>query len=440
MSPSNEALNAPHHAHEEEDDEDAGCLDDDDFSDTSAHLLDEDPIKAKFEQDIEAAHKLSCDLQNSEACDKKNHQAKFVNERFSEWHKTTEEGRNFLHILADYDYRILKPTMNLQWLMWRAIRKLPPHLLWSPDSNKRIPLTSALLKNNSLFGWSVVLRMKDATSQEYKTLLQKTYKDWDGSSETTCLHAAAATCIFDNGDKRKEFFSKMCDFAPQELFHVKDTKRRTPLHRAVDYECCCSSQVEVVKELLRSCSGLLDVSIQDPEDFSRNLSVYQYHHLTQKKFLESRRRRAQNIASQEPNAGAPKKTEPKQERGVDPKKDPKGIITRAEKSGPEKTSMGPPPPREKGEASLKRRGSIAATPKDTPTPLQSPSLTPITRAKTGAVSRGTRTEVVQNPTSKEKEMEDAAKAISNLLKLEILRKQVPEKAAESLRLQHEPGE
>ncbi|KAK2686551.1 hypothetical protein QWA68_014346 [Fusarium oxysporum] len=425
MNHSDEASNGFSQAHEEDDDE--VYLDEDEFPAASVTLLDEDPVKAKFERHVEEARILSNNLQNSESSDKASQQLKFVNDRFSEWHNTTEEGKNFLHFLADYDHRIHKPPVNLQWLMWRAIRKLPAHLLWSPDHNKRIPLTSALLANNSLFGWSVCLKIKDATCQEYNALLQKRYENWDESSETTCLHAAAA-CIFDNGVKRTEFFGKVCGFAPRDMFFVRDTKRRTPLHRAVDYECCCNSQVEVVKEILRSCPDLLDETIQDPDDFNRTLSVYQYHHHTRKKFLESRRRRAQDLAIQEPPAVVPKRVEHKQERGVDPKKDAKRVITRTEKSGSEKTSMGPPP-------GVKRRGSIAATPQGATTPVQSPSLRPITRVKTGTA---TRPDVVQKPGSKEKEMEDAARTISNLLKLETLRKLSLEKAADSLRLRDDP--
>ncbi|KAI1041899.1 hypothetical protein LB505_007623, partial [Fusarium chuoi] len=402
-----EATNGFSQAHEEDDDE--VYLDEDEFPAASVTLLDEDPVKAKFERHVEEARILSNNLQSSESSDKASQQLKFVNDRFSEWHNTTEEGKNFLHFLADYDHRIHKPPVNLQWLMWRAIRKLPAHLLWSPDNNKRIPLTSALLANNSLFGWS------------------KRYENRDESSETTCLHAAA-TCIFDNGVKRTEFFSKICGFVPRDMFFVRDTKRRTALHRAVEYECCCNSQVEVVKEILRSCPDLLEEPIQDPDDFNRTLSVYQYHHHTRKKFLENRRRRAQDLAVQEPTAAAPKRVEYKLERGVDPKKDAKRVVTRTEKSGSEKTSMGPPP-------GVKRRGSIAATPQGATTPVQSPSLTPITRVKTGTA---TRPDIVQKPGEKEKEMEDAARTISNLLKLETLRKLSPEKAADSLRLPDDP--
>ncbi|SCO40223.1 related to microbial serine proteinase [Fusarium fujikuroi] len=425
MNHSDEATNGFSQAHEEDDDE--VYLDEDEFPAASVTLLDEDPVKAKFERHVEEARILSNNLQSSESSDKASQQLKFVNDRFSEWHNTTEEGKNFLHFLADYDHRIHKPPVNLQWLMWRAIRKLPAHLLWSPDNNKRIPLTSALLANNSLFGWSVCLKIKDTTCQEYNALLQKRYENMDESSETTCLHAAA-TCIFDNGVKRTEFFTKVCGFVPRDMFFVRDTKRRTALHRAVEYECCCNSQVEVVKEILRSCPDLLEEPIQDPDDFNRTLSVYQYHHLTRKKFLESRRRRAQDLAVQEPAAAAPKRVEYKLERGVDPKKDAKRVVTRTEKSGSEKTSMGPPP-------GVKRRGSIAATPQGATTPVQSPSLTPITRVKTGTA---TRPDIVQKPGSKEKEMEDAARTIGNLLKLETLRKLSPERAADSLRLPDDP--
>ncbi|KAF5686700.1 hypothetical protein FDENT_5704 [Fusarium denticulatum] len=265
---------------------------------------------------------------------------------------------------------------------------------------------------------------KRATGEQLALWLKR-YENWDENSETTCLHTAA-TCIFDNEVKRIEFFTKICDVVPRDMFFVRDTKRRTALHRAVEYECCCNSQVEVVKEILRSCPDLLDEPIQDPDDFNRTFSVHQYHQHTRRIFLESRRR-AQDLAVQEPTA-APKRVENKHARGVDPKKDAKRIVTRTEKSGSEKTSVGPSP-------GVKRRGSIAATPQGASTPVQSPSLTPITRVKTGTA---TRADVVQKPGSKEKEMEDAARTISNLLKLESLWKLSPEKAADSLRLPDDP--
>lgn len=107
MNHSDEATNGFSQAHEEDDDE--VYLDEDEFPAASVTLLDEDPVKAKFERHVEEARILSNNLQSSESSDKASQQLKFVNDRFSEWHNTTEEGKNFLHFLADYDHRIHKP-------------------------------------------------------------------------------------------------------------------------------------------------------------------------------------------------------------------------------------------------------------------------------------------------------------------------------------------
>ncbi|KAJ0131502.1 WD repeat-containing protein slp1 [Fusarium oxysporum f. sp. albedinis] len=441
MNPTEEPSESLPHAHEEEDDDYDDDLDPNDFLVASEVEPDEDHVKAKFELDLEEARKLSKKLLSADLDEeeKKSQRAKFVNDRRAEWsEKTDDERRNFLHYLAEYNYRTHKPPVSLQWVMMQAVRKLPAVLVWSPDNKGRVPLTTALLKVNISFYYSVCLRMRERTYEDYKALMLKKYENWDGGDETTCLHAAAA-CVADDGKNRQDAFSNMCRFSPRQMFFVRDSKGRTPLHRAVDYEYCCKSQVGVVSELLRTCHGLLDIPIQDPEDANRTISVYQYHHHTRKKVLESRRRHAQDIASQELKSGAPKTVDPRHEKGLDPKKDAKRVSARPEKSGPERSSMGPPPPRDKGDSASKRRGSIALTPQGVTTPLQSPNLAPLTRVKTEAVQKITRPAVADNPLSKEKETQEAANMISDLLKLEALRRQSPEKAAESLRLQDEPG-
>nr|RBQ96893.1 hypothetical protein FVER53263_04444 [Fusarium verticillioides] len=432
MNPTEEASKNLIHAHEEEDD-------DFDFQVDTEIEAEEDQAKADFEQDLEEARKLSMHLLSADLKEeeKKNQRAQFVNRRRAEWtEKKDEEKRNFLHYLAEYNYRNHKPPINLQWVMVLAVRRLPAALVWSPDDKGRVPLTTALLKVNIFFYYSVCLRIRERTLEDYKALMLKKYENWDGGSETTYLHAAA-TCIADDGENRQDAFSNLCRFSPRQMFFVRDSRGRTPLHRAVEYECCCKSQVGVVSELLRACGGLLDTPIQDPEDASRTISVYQYHHYTRKKALESRHRDAQDKASQQLKPGPAKKIDPGQEKGIDPKKDSKRVSTRPEKSGAERSSMGPPPPRDKGDSVSKRRGSIALTPQGITTPLQSPSLVPLNRVKTEAVQKITRPAVADKLVNKEKETQEAANKISSLLKLETLRKQSPEKAAESLRLQGE---
>ncbi|KAF5542952.1 major intracellular serine protease [Fusarium napiforme] len=401
--------------HDSDDDDDYDI----DFAVTSA-FEPEDPIKKQFDLELKSARDLSLRHQDPKGDkeQKKHEKNEFIKEKESKWSEKTREERNFLHYLAEYNPMDYENPVSLQWLMKQAVQKLPVESVWLRDNKNHFPLTTALLKANMIFYYSFCLRMDQGTCQTYKTFLLNKYDDGNGSEETTCIHAAVAL-VFENGDKRENAFKSMCGFIPRHVFLIKDSKDRTPLHRAVEYELCCMTQVSVVSDLLRTCPDLSDVQIKDPDNQSRTLS---------------------DSASKDLKGAAPKRVDFKQEKGLDPKKDAKRVSTKTEKSSSEKTSMGPPPAREKGDAGsgLRRRDSIAITPKGMMTPSQSPLLTPVSRVKTEAVPKLTRPAVVNKTVTSEKEAEEAANKISELLKLEILRRESPENASESLRLLDEP--
>ncbi|KAM0490403.1 hypothetical protein ACHAP8_011620 [Fusarium lateritium] len=412
-------------------------IDDGDFEIDSEPDLDEDPIKAVFDRDIDDARQLTIQQRKSNLNDagKKKEKLDFINKKKHEWKKNTQDGRNFLHHLAYYNYKQdvqQKPSIILQWLMVGAISRLSG-LVGSLDNEKRSPLSAALSRGNEMFVHSMCKTLPAETREKFHNPL---LKECNGDSESTCLHAATS-CIFDNGQKRLEFFNNLCTFVPKEMFSVRDKLGRTPLHLAVEYDRCCTSQVQIVEQLLRSNPSALEMTIQDPRSPSQTLSAYQYHHYTrkrtEKKMAEGQQRFVENVGSQDDRIGASKKVDTWEEKKSDPKKDSRRVSARGEKAGASKTSMGPPPPRDISDANSKRRSSISQTPQGATTPVRTPILNPIHRTQTG-----TQPDTVSKSVQKARETAETANMISNLLKLESLRRQSPAKAAEDLQLHNEP--
>ncbi|RSL61222.1 hypothetical protein CEP53_005192 [Fusarium sp. AF-6] len=422
----------------------------------TAGFEDEDHVKVRFDQDIEDALSFVQSLASRKPTKEEKSQQllEFVDSRKMEWHKTTREGQNFLHVLA-YCNSIRKPATSLQWLMSRAMLRLP-HLIGSMDKTKRTPLTVALSNGNEVFSYAACLNLKPGTRQRFKEPLESECENQGSDREVTCLHTAL-TCAFNKEDLRQDIVKIMCSFVPDKMFTVKDHKGRTPLHLAVEYERCCKAQVGIVEELLHWGPQALDIPIQASLYSNQTFSVYQYHVHTQRQ-AEAKIQRTMEENKKKTNQGAPRKEDDNETRTSSNTKKP---ISR-----PEKTSMGPPPlPRDRdrdrdrtepkvgiarshtGAPSQEKSGSyvIAANQERSAssygtvytqeklTPLPSPSLHPVGASKTSAYSSAPRQDAA-DPYSpeKEKERQDAAADISRQLKHLYLRTQKPENAARCL--------
>ncbi|RFU81524.1 intracellular serine protease [Trichoderma arundinaceum] len=385
---------------------------------TTTSGFDVDHVKRQFDQDIEDARRLS--QQSFTETERNKQRMHFILERQQGWDKTTWEGHNFLHYLA-YDHNP-KPSVSLQWLMARAIVKLP-YLMGAMDKSKRTPLTAALSVGNERFSYAVCKNLGSKTLERIKPALMSECEYHDNDREVTCLHTALI-CDFSSEELREVIFTIICSFVPEKMFSVTDNRGRTPLHLAVEYERCCKTQVNIVKELLYRGPHALDVTIST---YNRTFSVYQYHEDSRR---ETERRFTQRL-TKEARDGKPKLN--------DSKSDLKKATTKLDTG-----AMGPPrlPVDRLGlvGSGVKRRDSIPLVSAsrdreghklylDTQVEPSSGRGSPIPSAQSA----------INSILQKEEEQAEAAKNISEQLKLLYLRTQTPDRASRSLRIQDEQG-
>ncbi|KAL6823277.1 intracellular serine protease [Trichoderma camerunense] len=373
-----------------------------------------DHVRQQFDQDIDEARKFS--IQSLDEAERNRQRAQFVLARATEWDKTTWEGQNFLHYLA-YDHNP-KPSISLQWLMARAIVKLP-HLMGRMDKANRTPLTTALYVGNERFSHAVCNNVGSKTRERIKPELLNECKPHDNDREITCLHTAL-TCDFSTEEQREKIVKSICSFVPEELFRITDHRGRTPLHLAVEYERCCKTQVGIVEELLVRGSQALDVDILT---YNRTYSVYQYHESTRKTV----QRRFDQAPARETRGDKLKLSDTKS----DPKRAPSKLEIGA--MGPSSLSGD----KEGPASSLKRRDSITTTSRD-----RGGYKLQLDTQVVSSPLRGSPIDSAQNTIraaalQKEEERAQAAKLISEQLKLLYLRTQRPDRASRCLRLQDE---
>ena len=418
--------------------------DEDDFGDneeffpsaTATPGLDEDHVKTQFDQDIADA-KLLSQRKFADDTERNKNRMKFVVSRETDWQKTTWEGRNFLHYLAYYDYN-RKPFISLQWLMARAIFRLP-HLMGAMDKSKRTPLTVALSLGNEMFCHAACKNQKAETLQKFGPALLSECEDHDNDREITCLHTALI-CPFVKEESRADIVKIMCGFVPEKMFTITDIKHRTPLHLAVEYDRCCKTQVGIVTELLRR--GLKALEVEMSTYTHRTMSVYQYHEATRKQ-AEAKKKQAENREGK--NAQTNPRDDVENRPRLDESKDnPKKAGVRVEKG-----VMGPPPTRdrERGEPmppgiGIKRRDSsqVPTTPHEGEAPTLSLDRRPAGSIAGDKPRLGTaQAALLDSLRQREEEREQAAKVIGEQLKLLYLRTQRPDRVSHCLQVQDERG-
>ncbi|KAK5996565.1 hypothetical protein PT974_01902 [Cladobotryum mycophilum] len=199
----------------------------------------------------------------------------FVSRRLQRWARTTNKKRTFLHYLAQ---PATTAAGDLKRPMKGAIKGLA-HLMETPDGRDRTPLVIALEEGNETFISAVSRIVKDDSMAHLRTAFFVDSDNRGNNSDTTCLHAAL-TCQFRKESQREKLIKTICSFLPETIFTLVDKRGRTPLHLAVEYDMCCSSQVGIVDELLRWGPKALKNSTPGRE--KENLSVYQYFESTRK--------------------------------------------------------------------------------------------------------------------------------------------------------------
>jgi hypothetical protein len=228
----------------------------------------EDHVKAEFEKDLWDAYELEQQIRQGSKEQKDMARVKFVNGRFENWKNTTlTNERNFLHFLAyhhEYDSKLC-----LQWVIARAIFKLPS-LMGCMDSSKCTPLTMAISVGNDTFVYAACKDIGPKKKEVIRRALKSECEHRDIESGWTCLH----TAISNNLDP--DWTRIIIRFAP-EMFSVVDSRGRTPLHLAVEYEKSPPQQVNIVIDLLARDSSAL--KIRTSATYGR-YSAYQYHEKT----------------------------------------------------------------------------------------------------------------------------------------------------------------
>lgn len=228
----------------------------------------EDDVQVEFGRNLDDAKRLEMKTYNT-SDEKSNARIAFVKNRLDGWKMTTQEGKNFLHVLAYYDYTS-KPS--LQWLMARAIARLPK-LMGELDSSKRTPLTIAITGGNNMFVYAVCKNVTPATQKLIGEALVSECGERDVERGGTCLHTAIVRGL------EPELTKTLIGFLPVAMFSATDSRGRTPLHLAVEYERCNAPQVSVVAELLARGPSALAARLS--EQYGRS-SVYQHHENTRR--------------------------------------------------------------------------------------------------------------------------------------------------------------
>ncbi|KAK8925053.1 Major intracellular serine protease [Metarhizium anisopliae] len=396
------------------DDDDLTLDNDDEFRPLSEGATGEDQVRIQFENDVEEARRLS-QTAFQDKDEERERRDRFVLGRTPQWSRTTHDGRNFLHHLALYDYN-RKPFVSLQWLMARAMNKLP-HLMGAMDKSRRTPLTTALAAGNDWFSHAACKNQKDETRQQFGAALASECEDLDNDRGSTCLHTALV-CPMSSEALRGEIVKIMCGFVPRSMFSVVDVKGRTPLHVAVEYERCCGVQVGIVDELLRRGPDALDVKVAAYS--GRAMSVYQYHEYT--------RRRAESRKN--PAWGRKEARDGGRSAAANPRPD---LRAAAAPERPDKMVMGPPLPRDRTEPppGLRRRPSmpVVAAPPDGKlsnlslnTQHPCPPAAEVDESPLNAPLNGIDAALQRD----KKEPDEAAGKIAQQLKLFYLRRQMPE--------------
>ena len=225
-----------------------------------------DIVEQQFEIYLEEAMKVP---NNDEA------KINFEKTRRTELSSTTRnERRNFLHFLAYADRSLRKP---LHWLMQLAMLNHPKDM-GVLDTSNQTPLSAAIMSRNEVFVHACIKIFKRKGSEIRAALeIAECIEQDDDKGVDTCLHLAI------NANLNPELIKGIIENVSEKTFCVRDRKGCTPLHLAVDYEKCTTSQVDIVSHLLRFGPHALVVKMKK-DNMGPPRSAYQHHQITRKLF------------------------------------------------------------------------------------------------------------------------------------------------------------
>lgn len=149
------------------------------------------------------------------------------------------------------------------------------------DNSKRTPLTIAIAGRNDMFVRAVCKGITSGVQARISTALTSECMDnRDNENVTTCLYAA----ILRGKSLKPELIMGIIELAPDGLFTVTDSKGRTPLHLAVEYQRCSDEQINVVDKLL--VKGPTALNMRTSEHPTNRRSVYQHHAKTREDSMQ----------------------------------------------------------------------------------------------------------------------------------------------------------
>lgn len=289
----------------------------------------------------------------------------------------------------------------------------------------------------------------------------RTGREYDHDREATCLHAALSADFYKKHRlDRVNFITTIISLVPKAMFKIKDSKGRTPLHLAVQYENCIQSQEIIVEKLLREGPEALNVETQE---LGRSISIYQFHELSKRnQEAKYKKRREKTIEEQwkqqereqmshirmpgRPENTAWGKEEKQTKLGTQTgKNDPKKAEPKPKRGlmepPPKPTSKDKPGRTDKPDANVAvRRNSITS---GTPPTRGAPQAPWLPERRVAGSSQVGASPVIRAQTSVEAKFEEmeqeeqgrrkTAAAISEQLKLLCLRNNEPDNASRFLR-------
>ncbi|RDW67032.1 hypothetical protein BP5796_09781 [Coleophoma crateriformis] len=249
----------------ESEDEDEEVEDDDDDDDENGQSSPEDPTKSAFSQIL--ARVKAKELKLGKSDDRK----AFFSDYGSYLEGHIDDNKNLLHVLA-YEASFNSSVKSLIGRLAKRSPSIFPVLVGALDDNDRTPLYVAITKKN--------IKLVSCLCENLPSIDDVLRKECDRSE--TCLHAAIRLKL------PAEIIISLVSKASENTLCKKDSKGRTPLHLAVEYEKCSSSQLGVVQALIKQGDSALDEETNGPDYFS----VFRYHEYTRDKFLKQKDRKA----------------------------------------------------------------------------------------------------------------------------------------------------
>jgi hypothetical protein len=203
-----------------------------------------------------------------------------LNKRTREWR------RNILHTIA---YEVSNRELV------RLIIQRHEYLLEEKDTDGKTPVYIAIMRKRTVTLKHFFSAAKDL--DRIDRILAMT-----DAQRNNCIHAVIQQGI------NAEMAILLISNAKEGTLRARDSKGRTPLHCAVEYERCNKAQLDIVRELIKRGDTALDEYTNIPDFYS----VYEHHEYT-RKTAQKAAATLTSMAPPPPRVGTAEKT------GMDPK-------------------------------------------------------------------------------------------------------------------------